>query len=342
MDSQISITKFLSKLMAGENFLPDESEILMGMILKGELTPSQIAAILTSLRIKGETAEEILGFVKAMRGCMVKLTTSDLVIDTCGTGGDGKNTFNISTVAALVVAGAGVKVAKHGNRSASSKCGSADVMEKLGVNILMDYRQASRCLESVGITFLFAPLYHPSMRNVGLVRKELGIRTVFNFLGPLVNPAGVKRQMLGVCDKDTAGKMAETASKLNYEKLFIFHSMDGMDELSISDKNQVYEVIGDKVTQFIIDPRDYGFKYFKGGYGLRGGDADLNLRIFTDVLSGKKGPERDTVLLNSGAALLVSGSVKTLKEGIIKSGVSIDKGNAEKKLSDLIRVSNCN
>lgn len=310
--------------------------ILMEEMLKGELPLSQIAAILTALSMKGEIVEEILGFITVMRKNMVKVKTKGTVIDTCGTGGDGKGTFNISTAAALVVAGAGIMVAKHGNRKASSLCGSADVLEELGIKINLTHKQAEEMLIKTKFVFLFAPLFHPLMKYVGMVRKELKIRTVFNLLGPFVSPAGVKRQIIGVPNLKIAKTLSQVALNLDYEKLFILHSRDGLDEISIYAPTDVFEVVGKKLRKFTITPQEYGIEYFRAGFSLKGGDAKANAEIIRDILKGKLGPERDAVLLNSAAALTVSGLTEKIGEGIERAKESIDKGYAKEVLGKVI------
>ena len=338
MKSQFSITKFLNKILSREDIMLKEAEMLMEAILKGSLTQIQIASFLTALRMKGESGEEILGFIKAMRRRMVKIEILKGAIDVCGTGGDGMGTFNISTATAFVIAGAGIKVAKHGNRAASSKSGSADVLEALGVDINIDVLKVKRSIEETGIAFLFAPLYHPAMRHVTGVRKELGIRTVFNFLGPFVNPAGVKRQLIGVGDIYVAEKMAMAAKRLDYEHVLIITSEDGMDEASIFAKTYVFEVKERLVKKYILDPKKYGFKYVKNNF-IQGGDAKKNAVIIKSILNGEKGGRRDIVVFNSALALYVSGRVKTIDEGILAASESIDSGKAKKVLEKLIYFS---
>lgn len=325
----------LNKIIDRQNISFSESTLLMEEILNGNLTPVQISALLIAFRMKGETEEEILGFITVMRKHMVKIKTNGLVIDTCGTGGDGSGTFNISTATAFVTAGAGVKVAKHGNRAASSLCGSADVLEALGVNINLTPQQAEEMLESTGFTFLFAPLYHPAMKYVGLVRKELKVRTVFNFLGPFVSPALVKRQIIGVPSVELAEKLANVAKNLNYEHLMLVSSEDGLDEISLSAPTHIFEVKGRKVKEMIINPKDYGF----GKVSLKeiaGGDANTNAEIIRRILKGENGSKRDIVILNSATALLVAGKAKEFQKGIELANNSIDNGSALKVLEHVI------
>lgn len=328
----------LNKLINKENLTLKEAENLADKMMDGVLTPVQVASFLTALSVKGESEEEILGFIESMRKHMNVVKTKGEVIDTCGTGGDGNNTFNISTAVAFVVAGAGVKVAKHGNRSASSLCGSADVLEALGVNINLTSKQAEKVLEKIGLVFLFAPLFHPSMKHVGPVRKELKIRTIFNLLGPFSSPASVKRQIIGVPNKKIGKMLALVAQKLNYKHLMIVASDEGLDEISISAGTHVLEIKGKEAGETLIDPFDFGFKKVSLDK-IKGGDSLLNSQIIKSVLSGEKGPKRDIVLLNAGAAFYVSGIAKSIKKGIEMARESIDKGFAKRALENLIKES---
>ena len=329
---------FLNKLVQKENLTQEESHQLLVAMMKGEMSQGQIAALLTALRMKGETIEEILGFIIAMRENMVTIQEkqSDNAIDVCGTGGDGKGTVNISTAVAFVVAGCGVQVVKHGNRAASSKSGSADVLEALGIKINLTPEQAQNILQKVGMVFLFAPLFHPSMKQVAMVRKELQIRTIFNFLGPFANPASVKRQLIGVPNKEIAETVAEVGKKLGYEHLMIVTSEDGLDEISISSKTHVFEIRENTVTKSVIDPKDFGFQ-ISSAKEISGGNAAENASLMRDLFDGKKGAIRDMVVLNSSVALLVAGKVKNIAEGIQLARASIDKGRAKKVLDNVIK-----
>lgn len=338
MKSQFLITQFLNRLLDKQDLSIVESKLLMEEILKGNLSSSQIAAILVALRMKGENVDEILGFITGMREHMVKIKTTGLVIDTCGTGGDGNGTFNISTAVAFVVAGAGVKVAKHGNRAASSLCGSADVLEKLGVNINLTSQQAEEMLEKTGFTFLFAPLYHPAMKYVGLVRKELKVRTVYNYLGPFVSPAQIKRQIIGVPSIELAEKLAKVASNLDYEYLLIVTSEDGLDEISLSSATHIFEVKSNKIKKMIINAKDFGFRKVTVDE-IKGGDAKTNAQIIRKIFEGKDGPHKNIVVLNSAAAFLVAGKVKELPKGIELAKNSIDNGSALEVLESAIEYS---
>lgn len=305
---------------------------------KGELTPVQIASFLTALSIKGETVEEIVGLILGMRQYMTKISAPDGTIDTCGTGGDGAKTFNISTAVALVVAGAGVRVAKHGNRAASSRSGSADVLEQLGVNINLTPEKAEQVLSKVGLVFLFAPLYHPVMKIIGPVRKELGFRTVFNLLGPFLNPAGVSSQVIGVPTIALAKKLAKVAKYLNYQHLILVSSEDGLDEASITGKSLIIEIKGKSVKQTTINPQEFGFA--KASLkDIEGGDSASSARIITHLLSGAPGPKRDIVLLNSALSLVAGGKAATIEQGIVLAKASIDSGQAKNILEHLVKLS---
>ncbi|HSW88669.1 MAG TPA: anthranilate phosphoribosyltransferase [Candidatus Saccharimonadales bacterium] len=327
-------TSLLHKLIQKQDVTSTETGFLLAEMMRGKVSDIRISALLTALAMKGETVDEIIGFIQTMRAHMVTLTTID-AIDVCGTGGDGKKTFNISTAVAFVVAGAGVKVAKHGNRAASSLCGSADVLEKLGVHIALEASQAQAVLEKVGMVFLFAPLFHPSMKSVSLVRKELGVRTVFNFLGPFCNPAGVKRQLIGVPSIAVAEKLIQVGKKLRYEHLILVTSEDGLDEISVSQKTYLYELKSDVISRLILDPKEYGFRY--SADSIQGGTVDINAEIITNVLDGIIGQQRDIVLLNSAVALYVSGKTASIKEGLILAKKSIDSGSAKAVLENLVK-----
>jgi len=329
----------LNKIINGESLAMDEAELAMEAIVAGEYTPTQIAALLAALRMKGETAQEIAGFVRSLRRHAVSVpNTPHDVFDTCGTGGDGMHTFNISTATALVVAACGVKVAKHGNRSVTSACGSADVLEALGVCINLTPGQAAECLEDIGIVFLFAPLYHPAFAKVGPVRKELGVRTIFNFLGPLVNPVQPRRQIIGVSDAQKALLIADALALLGTEKALVVRSIDGHDELTTIGHAEVYEVNG-SVERYDLDPAQFGFAPARAE-DLKGNTAKENAGIIRSVLSGEEGPRLDTVLLNSGAALYVAGKTKDIAEGIEMAREGILEGRAMKLLDLFIEVSN--
>jgi anthranilate phosphoribosyltransferase len=309
---------------------------LLLAMMKGEITHVQIAALLTALRMKGETIDEILGFITAMRENMLSIQSDSHAIDVCGTGGDGKGTFNISTAVAFIVAGCGVQVVKHGNRAASSKSGSADVLEALGVKIDLNQEQSQTVLKNVGMVFLFAPLFHPSMKQVSLVRKELKIRTIFNFLGPFANPASVKRQLIGVPNLAIAETLAEVGKKLGYEHLIIVTSEDGLDEISISSKTHMFEIQKNGFIKSVLDPKEFGLQICSPKE-IVGGDAKGNASLMQDLFAGKKGAIRDVVVLNSAVALLIAGKVKNITEGIVLAQESIDTGKAKQVLDQLIQ-----
>lgn len=327
--------KLLTKLIERKDVTLHESIDFMENILQGNLSPVQISAVLIALRMKGETVDEILGFIKVMRKYMLKVKTEGLVIDTCGTGGDGSGTFNISTAVAFVVAGVGVKVAKHGNRAASSRCGSADVLEALGVNISLTPHQAEEVLKKVGMVFLFAPLFHPAFKNVSQVRRELGVKTIFNYLGPFLNPAGVARQLIGVPSKNIAEKLAKVAIQLNYEHLLLVSSEERMDEISLSEKTYGYEIKNKKIHRIIINPQDYGFKH-ADVFAIKGGDAKTNAEIIRSILSGEDSAQKEIVVLNSAFALYVADRVKRVEDGVVLVRKVINEGKAKRVLSNLI------
>ncbi len=328
----------LNKIIQKKDLTEEETSFFLNGVIQGGVTPVQAGAILTALSMKGESVSEIAALIKTMRKNMVRISAKD-AIDVCGTGGDGSQSFNVSTAVAFVVAGAGVKVAKHGNRAASSKCGSADVLEQLGVNINLSPSQAEDVLKKVGMVFLFAPLFHPATKNVVIVRKELKIRTVFNFLGPFLNPASVTRQLIGVPNIEIAEKLILVGKKLGYEHLLIVTSKDGMDEISNSAETDVFELKNGKVKRFTVNPEDYGFKK-SSKKEILGGSVDNNAKYFKDVLSGVKNAKRDIVVLNAGAALYASGNAKNIIEGIKLAEESIDSWRAKKVLENLIKETN--
>lgn len=330
--------EFLSRLVRGESLPEPDAAEAMRLIFEGEATPVQIAGFVVALRMKGETVEELTGFARAARGLATPIEAGEGLLDTCGTGGDGLHTFNISTLSAIVAAAAGARVAKHGNRAASSACGSADVLEALGVKIDLPPEGAARCIEEAGIGFLFAPLFHPSFRHAAVPRKELGVRTVFNILGPLCNPAGARRQALGVADAALAAKMAECLRRLGVERALVFHGGDGMDELSLSGPSRVLDVTPGGVREYEVDPRALGFRA-AGADALRGGDAAQNAELARRLLEGEQGPRRDAVLLNSAAALQAAGLAGGFAEGIDIAAQALDSGEAGAVLDRWARIS---
>ncbi|MFH1783401.1 MAG: anthranilate phosphoribosyltransferase [bacterium] len=335
------IKEAIAKLVEKQDLSTPETEQVMSEIMNGEATPAQIAGFLTSLRLKGETVEEITGCAKIMRKFATKITAKGgKVLDTCGTGGDRKNTFNISTLTALVVASAGVIVAKHGNKSVSSKCGSADLLDELGVNIKASKEVVEECIEKVGIGFLFAPLLHGAMKYAMPVRKEMGIRTVFNVLGPLTNPAGANYQLLGVYDKNLVKPLAEVLGNLGAKHALVVHGKDGLDEVTITDLTYVAELKDGKVTTYEIDPGSLGIKKATID-DLKGGEAKENAAIALSILKNEeKGPLLDIVILNAGCALYACDEARDIKEGIEIAKKAIESGKALEKLEALKTCSN--
>lgn len=326
----------INRLVAGESLGEIEAEAIMGVIMSGEATPAQIGALLAALRFKGETVEEITGFARAMRAMAQPVATSrSALIDTCGTGGDGSRTFNISTIAALVLAGAGITVAKHGNRSVSSRCGSADVLEALGVKVDLPPVAASRCLDQVGIGFLFAPAFHQAMRHAAGPRKEIGIRTVFNLLGPLTNPAAPPYQVVGVYDANLTEIVAAVLGRLGCQRAFVVHGGDGLDEVTTTGKTKITSLDGDRIATFYLEPEQVGMRRARPE-DLAGGNAQENAGIARRVLSGERGPQRDVVLLNAALGLVAAGAAADLAAGLAAAARSIDSGAAMEKLEAMI------
>lgn len=329
----------LGKVVGGTHLTEEEAAGLMDEIMSGKATDAQIAALITALRIKGETVDEITGFARVMRQKATPVrTVHQTVLDTCGTGGDGSHTFNISTTVAFVVAAAGAPVAKHGNRSVSSRSGSADVLEALGVNINLTPEQVGECIDKAGIGFLFAPALHGAMKYAIGPRREIGIRTVFNILGPLTNPAGAQCQILGVYDPALTDVMASVLAKLGTRSAFVVHGAGGLDEISTMGKTKVSEVRNGEVVSYYIDPRDYGCEY-ADHEDLRGGTAEENAVITKRILDGETGPKREVVLLNTAAALVAAGMAEDIPDGINKASAAIDSGAAARKLNQLIEFS---
>jgi anthranilate phosphoribosyltransferase len=329
------IKEAIAKAVAKTNLTEAEAETVMREIMQGEATDAQIAAYITALRMKGETVEEITGSARVMREKAVSIRLdAKYQVDTCGTGGDMAHTFNISTTVAFVVAGAGVTVAKHGNRSVSSKSGSADVLQALGVNIEIPSSRVEESLREVGIGFLFAPLMHQAMKYAIGPRREVGIRTIFNVLGPLTNPAKVTSQIMGVYAAELTSPLAQALGKLGAAHAFVVHGMDGLDEITITDRTRVSEFANGAVKDYFIHPSDFGMAVGKAE-GLRGGDAKDNAAITIEILKGQKGPRRDIVLLNAAAGLAASGIAGDLKAGIAIAAESIDAGAAMNKLEQL-------
>ena len=336
----MDIKSAIAKVVDGEDLSEKEAGSVMRLILKGKATPSQIASLITALRMKGEKVSEITGFAKAMRRASVKVRVPGAtLVDTCGTGGDRRNTFNISTAAAFVAAGAGIRVAKHGNRSVSSRCGSADVLQELGINIMLGRSAVEKCLKDVGIAFLFAPIFHGAMKHALPPRREIGIRTVFNILGPLTNPAGAKAQVLGVYDRDRVKQMAHVLFNLGSKRALVVHGLDGLDEISLGGRTFVAELKSGRVSTYMLNPRDYGFKKRRIGE-VSGGTSKQNAKLLLNVLKGQKGARRDIVLLNAAAAIMAGGKARDFGGAVSAAASSIDSGKALEKLEFLKEYSN--
>ncbi|MDP3297814.1 MAG: anthranilate phosphoribosyltransferase [Thermodesulfovibrionia bacterium] len=333
------IKEAIKILIEGINLSEKEMIETMRDIMEGKATDAQIASFLTALRFKGETVEEITGAVKVMREKATKIKAPEYTVDTCGTGGDMSHTFNISTTSALIVASCSVPVAKHGNRSVSSRSGSADVLEALGVKIDLEPEKVEKCLETTGFGFMFAPLFHPAMKYAVGPRKEMGIRTIFNILGPLTNPAGAKRQVLGVFNDALTESMAAVLANLGTTHAFIVHGEDGLDEITNTDKTKITELKNSRIDTYFITPEDLGFTRAKKE-DLLGGEAEENAQIVIDILNGKKGPKRDITIMNAAAALITGDRAKSFSEAIEKASKSIDSGAALKKLEEIKVVTN--
>lgn len=311
----------------------------MEQIMTGEATPARLGALLAGLRVKGESIEEMVGLVETMREFSQKVEVDYPVVDTCGTGGDRSGSINVSTMAAFVVAGAGAKVAKHGNRAASSQCGSADVLEALGVKVDLGPDGVKRCLDEAGMGFCFAPIFHPSMRHAGPIRKELGVPTVFNFLGPLTNPAGATRQAVGVSDLKMAPKMVEVLKTLGSVRVLAFRGHDGLDELSTAAPSDLWELHEGEVAQSVVDPLELGMRRVPAS-ALAGGPAEKNAQVVRQVLEGDAGPERDVAILNAAAAVVAAGLAGDLPAALPLAAESVDSGRARRVLEHLVEVSN--
>jgi anthranilate phosphoribosyltransferase len=335
------LSNFLARLMRSENLSRAETLQLLDSLLDGQATDAQIAAVLIALKRKGETVEELAGLAEGMRGRARKINCRhERFIDTAGTGSSAAKTFNVSTAAAFVIAGAELPVAKHGNRAASSRCGSADVLSALGVNVSADAAVSETCLDQLGICFMFAPLYHGATARVAGIRRELGVQTTFNLLGPLTNPAGAPRQLVGVWSRDLVELMARTLALLGTEHAWVVHGSDGLDEITITGPTLVAETIGGEVRTFEIRPEDFGLQ--PGGLeALRGCDADGNAAIIREVLSGKRRDEaRTLVVINAASALHVGGAASGLQDGVRLAEESINHGRALEKLNGLVRITN--
>lgn len=333
------ITDAIKQVIECESLSFEEAQAAMTDIMEGQATDAQIASFITALRMKGETSEEIAGFAKVMRDKAVPIKTNhEVVVDTCGTGGDVSGTFNISTTAAFVVAGAGVAVAKHGNRAVSSKCGSADLLEALGVQIEIEAEEVEEAINEIGIGFMFAPFMHPAMKHAMGPRRELGIRTVFNVLGPLCNPAGTEHQVLGVYDAAIAPLMAEALASLGARHALVVHGQ-GLDELTVTGDSQVAELRDGVVSLYTLELDSLGIEKARLE-DILGGTAEENAAITTSVLSGLPGPARDIVLLNAAAALVAADTAESIKDGLVLAAISIDSGAARDKLDALVTFTN--
>ncbi len=335
----MKFAKSLEQILAGNSLEEQEAYELMCEILAGNLSSERIAGLLIALRAKGETYDEVVGFVKAMREYAVKVETSKPVVDTCGTGGDGAHTFNISTTAAFIAAGAGVPIAKHHNRSVSSRCGSADVLEELGVNISLPTDKVKTAVEELGIGFCFAPMYHQSMKYAAKPRRELGVRTVFNMLGPLLNPFLAKRQVIGVFAPHLTEFFAQILKRLGSKHVFIIHGKDGLDEVTLCAETQVTEMVDGSINTRSIAPEDFGFTRTESS-SLTGGDKVENARIMKTSLRGEHGPKRDVAVLNAALVITCAGKTGSIEEGVRLAQESIDSQAALNKLEQLIQFSN--
>lgn len=337
----MGISNYLDILNKKEDLTQEQAEHLLRLLIQGA-DNFQIAEVLLALANKGEAVDEIVGFAEGMRALMLTVDTGQDVVDIVGTGGDGSNSINISTISAIVTAACGVSVAKHGNRAASSKCGSADVLEALGVNINLTPEKAKQVLEKVGLVFLFAPQFHPAMKVVGPIRKELKRRTIFNYLGPFLNPARATRMLLGVANFSLAKKFLEIAKKLNFKHLIIVTSEDGMDEISIAAKTTAFELKDGRIKEFVIDPEELGFKKYSKDHLIGGGPKE-NAEVVRNILKGEeKGAKREAVILNSAFALVIAGKVLNVEEGLKMARIAIDSGKARVVLDNLIKETNKN
>src|SRR3954471_14947109 len=329
----------IGKVATGAPLTRDEAAKAFDHMMSGEATPSQMGGLLMGLRIRGETVDEITGAVTTMRAKMQRVAAPPDAIDVVGTGGDASGSYNISTCAAFIVAGAGVPIAKHGNRALSSRSGAADVLGALGVKIDLTPSEITRCIYEAGIGFMFAPAHHPATKNVAATRVELGTRTIFNLLGPLSNPAGVKRQMIGVFSRHWVEPLAQVAKNLGAERIYVVHGSDGLDEITTSGPTYVAELHNGAVRTFEIGPEELGVKKAKPE-ALRGGDAEANATALKTVLEGKDGPYRDIAVLNAAAALVVAGKAESLKDGVAVAKKSIDSGDAKSRFERLVAISN--
>ncbi len=328
----------IEDVVSGRSLSAERAAAAMEMIMTGEATPAQFGAFVTALRMKGETVDEMVGMASVMRQKSLSVRVGGAVVDTCGTGGDGSGSFNVSTTAAFVAAGAGARVAKHGNRAMSGSTGSADMLEALGVEIALSPQSVARCIEEIGFGFMFAQGYHPSMRFAAGPRREIGVRTVFNMLGPLTNPAGADRHVIGVAHPDMAGRMAEALGRLGSRRALVVHGADGMDEISISALTTVWTLDGGEVSRGEIAPEEFGLSRVAAD-AIRADSPQASAAVARSVLEGELGAARDITLLNAGAALLAAGIADDLADGVARSARSIDDGAALAKLEALVELS---
>lgn len=333
------LKSIIGKVATGASLSRDEAASAFDAVMSGEATPSQMGGLLMALRVRGETVDEITGAVTAMRSKMLTVDAPADAVDIVGTGGDGSGSVNVSTCASFIVSGTGLPVAKHGNRALSSRSGAADVLASLGVKIDLKPEQVGRCVRECGIGFMFAPAHHPAMKNVGPTRVELATRTIFNLLGPLSNPAGVKRQMVGVFSRQWVQPLAQVLKNLGSDSAWVVHGSDGLDEITLSGPTFVSALHNGEIRSFEVTPEDAGLSRCKPG-ALKGGDADGNALALQSVLDGKPSPYRDVALINAAAALIVAGRAKDLKEGVAIGAKSLDSGAANARLKHLIAVSN--
>lgn len=334
----MSVKDALGKLVLGNDLTRDEARAAMRSLVAGEATPSQIAGFAVALRMKGETPEEIAGLAEVMREVATRVDAGPDVVDVVGTGGDGAGTFNISTVSALIVASAGGRVAKHGNRSITSACGAADFLEAIGIAIDLDARSVARCVDETGFGFMFAPNYHPAMRHTMVPRREIGVRTVFNILGPLTNPAFARRQLTGVAVPGLGETLAHVLNLLGAEHAVVVHGQDGLDEISVCAPTQIHEARGGEVRGYTIEPEQFGMSRWTPD-AVRGGTVEANTRLAQAVLEGTHGPSRDVVLLNAGTALYVAGIAASIPEGITRAAEELDSGRARRKVDQVAAAS---
>jgi len=333
------IREAIQTLISGSSLTMGEAASVMEEIMGGEVTPAQFGAFVTALRIKGETVDEIAGLASVMRAKAIRVTIDEPVVDIVGTGGDNSNTINISTAAAFVAAGAGIKVAKHGNRAMSSQCGSADVLEALGVRIALSSEQVQRCIQEVGIGFMFAPSFHPAMKYAAAPRREIGIRTVFNILGPLTNPARAECQVVGVPSEELGEKIALVLRRLGIKRALVVHGLNGIDEISITDRSRVWELGKDEmIRDYYVSPESFGLNRAPAT-AVTGGTPVENSEMLRQVLAGAKSPKRDVVVMNAAAAMVAGNKAGTLQQGVTLASKVIDSGKALEKLEQLIELS---